>query len=125
MMHCFLEGILKHTTRIFIHSFNDKEKALFDKFVDYIFYNFCSSENKNMLRKIFNKGMTNMTMITADEEIGMALVLLIVGQMDLGNKILSHRKKWEDYTNKNEINNNVWRHYYTNDVDITGKRKTM
>ena len=33
-----------------------------------------------MLRKFFNKGITNMTLITADEEIGMALVLLIVGK---------------------------------------------
>ena len=63
-----------------------------------------------------------MTMIPADEEIGMALVLLIVGQMDLGNKILNQRKKWEDYTNKSEINDNVWRHFDTNNVDINRKK---
>ena len=91
MMHCFLEGILKYTTRIFMDTFTDSEKAAIDKFVDYIFHNFCSSENKNMLRKNFNKGMTNMTMITADEEIGMALVLLIIGTMPNGYNILKNR----------------------------------
>ena len=130
MMHCFLEGILKYTTRLFIHSFTPREKAEIDEFVDHIFHNFCSSENKNMLRKNFNKGMTNMTMITADEEIGMALVLLIIGQMDNGRNILQQRKDFEDYTNKNNIDesmidDNVWRHYATNNVDITDRRNEV
>ena len=103
MMHCFLEGVLKYTTRIFIHTFTDNEKAGIDDLVDVIFHKFCSSENKNMLRKNFNKGMTNMTMITADEEIGMALVLLIVGQMDKGYEILKNRKKFDDYSNAQDI----------------------
>jgi hypothetical protein len=121
MMHCFLEGILKYTTRIFIQSFTEKEKAEIDNFIEIVFDKHCSSESKNMLRKNFHRGMTNMTMITADEEAGMALVLLIIGQMDKGYGILKSRDGYEDNTQQKDIDDNIldsYHHYYPEKNDM-------
>jgi hypothetical protein len=107
MMHCFQHGVLKYVTRIFINSFTSKEKALIDQFIEYIYFKFCSSESRNMLRYNFNRGMTNMTMITADEEVGQALVLLIIGQMDKGNNILENREGYDNLVEKDAAINLV------------------
>lgn len=115
MMHCFQHGVLKYATRIFIHSFTDSEKAKIDELIETVFYKFCSSESKNMLRYNFNKGMTNMTMITADEEVGQALVLLIIGQMDKGNRILKNRVGYDEPENNN---NNVLDNLADNIADV-------
>jgi hypothetical protein len=89
-MHLFLEGILKYCTKIFVNFYTSKEKALIDLYVDKLFGNLRSSEKRNMLRTNFTKGMTNLTMLTADEQAGVALTILIIGQMDHGREILSH-----------------------------------
>jgi hypothetical protein len=78
LMHAFLEGVLKYCTRIFVNQFQPRQKAAIDLFVDELFGTFRSSEKPNMPRTNFCKGMTNLTMITADEEVGMALTLLIL-----------------------------------------------
>jgi hypothetical protein len=96
LMHCFLEGVLKYCTRLFIQRFTDKQKACIDQFVDHIFGNFRSNEKKNMPRTSFIKGMTNLTMITADEEVGIALTLLIIAQTDKGRELLSHGLRKSD-----------------------------
>ena len=91
LMHAFLEGILKYSTRLFINGFNTSLKAEIDLLVDEIFTDVRSSESKNMPRVNFTKGMTNLTMITADEEVGMALTLLIIGQTQKGKIIFDKR----------------------------------
>ena len=96
LMHAFLEGVLKYCTRIFIAGFRAAVQAEIDLCVDRLFCNFHSSESKNMLRTNFTKGMTNLTMITADEEAGMALTLLIVAQTNVGQVILDKRNSNDD-----------------------------
>jgi hypothetical protein len=91
LMHIFLEGVLKYSTRIFINGFLEKHKAAIDKLVEHLFGNLRSSEKKNMPRTCFIKGMTNLTMITADEEVGMALTLLILAQTSEGQEIFDTR----------------------------------
>jgi hypothetical protein len=91
LMHAFLEGVLKYCTRIFIKGFSTASQAEIDQCVDVLFGTFRSSEVPNMLRTNFTKGMTNLTMITADEEIGMALTLLIVAQTNIGQEIFDKR----------------------------------
>jgi hypothetical protein len=91
LMHIFLEGVLKYSTRIFINDFLEKDKAKIDKLVENIFGNLRSSEKKNMPRTCFIKGMTNLTMITADEEVGMALTLLVLAQTDIGQEVFDTR----------------------------------
>jgi hypothetical protein len=91
LMHLFLEGVLKYCTRIFINGFLEKHKAAIDKLVEQMFGKLRSSEKKNMPRTCFIKGMTNLTMITADEEVGMALTLLILSQTQKGQEIFDER----------------------------------
>jgi hypothetical protein len=91
LMHAFLEGVLKYCTRIFINGFTISQKADIDLLVDELFSQFRSSEKRNMPRVNFSKGMTNLTMITADEEVGMALTILILAQTKKGANIFSNR----------------------------------
>jgi hypothetical protein len=44
-----------------------------------------------MPRVNFSKGMTNLTMITADEEVGIALTILILAQSKKGQDIFNNR----------------------------------
>jgi hypothetical protein len=46
LMHIFLEGVLKYTTRIFINGFLEKDKAAIDKLVERILGSLRSSEKK-------------------------------------------------------------------------------
>jgi hypothetical protein len=58
-------------------------------YVDYLFGSHRSSEKRNMLRTNFTKGMTNLTMLTADEQAGIALTILIISQTKEGKELLS------------------------------------
>ena len=82
---------MKYATQIFIDDFTMRHKAEIDLLVDNMFCKFKSSEDSNMPRKIFSKGMTNLTKITADEEAGMAFTLLLLAQTELGQKIFDTR----------------------------------
>ena len=84
LMHLFLEGVLKYCTRLFMSRYSSSQKAVIDQLVTKMFDKFHSSEKKNYPRYCFIKGMTNLTMITADEEIGMAMLFVILGQTDDG-----------------------------------------
>jgi Plavaka transposase len=88
-MHMFLEGILKYCTGLICSTFTTKGRSDIDIFVDTVFGNHRSSEKRNMLRTNFTKGMTNLKMVTADEQAGIALTLLIIAQLDVGRDILS------------------------------------
>jgi hypothetical protein len=69
LMHMFLEGIMKYASKIISHR---------------------SSEKRNMLRTNFAKGMMNLTtMLTADEQAAIVLMLVIVAQLDEGRELLS------------------------------------
>ena len=102
MMHCFLEGVLKYATRIFIDGFTSRKKAEIDLLVDNMFANFHSSEDPNMPRKNFSKGMTNFTKITADEEAGMAFTLLVLAQTDKGQEIFNNRFDDDELDNSDD-----------------------
>ena len=107
LMHLFLEGILKYSTKLFVNLYKPKEKAEIDLFVDKIFGLHRSSEKKNMLRTNFSKGITNLTMLTADEQAGIALTILIVAQMDVGRDLLEKQLLISDNTNTLEDNIDV------------------
>jgi hypothetical protein len=64
-----------------------KLKAEVDYLVDEIFGKFRSSEKGNMLRTNYIKGMTNLTMLTADEQAGIALTILIISQLNKGREL--------------------------------------
>jgi len=97
LMHLFLEGVLKYCTRIMVNRYTTSQKAQIDTLVAQMFGSLRSSEKKNILpRASFIKGMTNLTMITADEEVGMALTLLIIGLTNRGREILD--KQLDDNT---------------------------
>jgi hypothetical protein len=42
-----------------------------------------------MLRTNFTKGLTNLTMLTADEQAGVILTILIIAQLDEGKRLLA------------------------------------
>ena len=88
LMHAFLEGSLKYALRIFFDNVPPSVKAQVDFLVDEIFGNLRSSEKANMLRTNFTHGMSNLTMITADEWAGMAMTLLCLCRLQRGYSLL-------------------------------------
>jgi hypothetical protein len=91
LMHAFLEGVLKYCIKVFIDPMPPIQKTKIDMLVDEIFGKHRSSEKRNMLRTNFTKGMTNLTMVTADEQAGIALTILIIAQMDKGVDVFDNR----------------------------------
>jgi hypothetical protein len=55
LMHIFLEGVLKYSTRIFINGFLEKHKAAIDKLVEHLFGNLRSSEKKKHATHLFHQ----------------------------------------------------------------------
>jgi hypothetical protein len=67
------------------------QKTQIDLMVDKILGHHRSSEKKDMLRENFTKGMTNVTMVTADEQASIALTILILSQLDKGKEAFEAR----------------------------------
>jgi hypothetical protein len=96
MMHGFLEGILKLCVKIFIDPRSPISKAAIDDLVDHLFGNFRSLEKVNMFRNNFTHGITNLTMIPADEWAGMEFTLLLLIRTEVGFNIVKESDAFGD-----------------------------
>jgi hypothetical protein len=67
VMHAFLLGVVPYALRHFITPMTATEKATLDLLVDRLFSRFRSSEKKEYPRFNFTRGITDLTMVTADE----------------------------------------------------------
>jgi len=85
-MHMFLHGLLKNTLKIIVANLTPLERQKVDRLVNHTFARYRSSESKNFPRTNFVRGITNLTLITADEWVGVALTLLLV---------LHNREGWD------------------------------
>ncbi len=89
LMHAFLEGVMTYAIRVFAAQLTPKQKASVDAVVDVIFIKENrTSERRNFPRVSYAKGITNLTLLTADEWGGVAFTLLILSMMERGRAAL-------------------------------------
>ncbi len=77
-MHMFLHGVLKYVIKIFVENLTRSEKAVLDRLVHHTFSRMRLSAKKEFPRCNYVRGITNLTMITADEWAGVAFTLVLV-----------------------------------------------
>jgi hypothetical protein len=97
VMHAFLHGVVPYALRIFILPMTVSEKSTLDLLVDRLFSRFRSSEKKEYPRFNFTRGITDLTMVTADEWAGVAFALVLAMHTREGeslfNKVDERRRR--------------------------------
>jgi hypothetical protein len=78
------------------------QKTKIDLLVDKIMGHHHLSEKKNMLRTNFTKGMTNLSMVTADEQAGTAQTILVLTHTNK-RKAASEERFDPDVFNDNQL----------------------
>ena len=96
MMHAFKSGVLKDVAKCFIDPMPPRQKENLDKFVDQLYSKQRCSGMNNGLRTNFSKGITNATILTANEWSGLLLTYLIVAQTYEGQNLLDKRFEEDD-----------------------------
>jgi len=89
MMHAFLHGVLMYVIEVIISPMNPSEKYELDKIVDQIIVPVRSTLRKDYPRCSFTRGITNLTLVTADERAGVVFVLALVAASKPGSDMLT------------------------------------
>jgi len=89
MMHAFLHGVLMYVIEVIMFPLNPTEKFHLDAIVDDIVVPVRSSLRKDYPRCSFTRGITNLTLLTADERSGVAFVLVLVAISKPGSDMLN------------------------------------
>jgi hypothetical protein len=89
MMHAFLHGVLMYVIEVIMSPLNPTEKYQLDTLVDEIIVPLRSSLKKEYPRCSFVHGITNLTLLTADERAGVAFVLALVAASKQGSDMLT------------------------------------
>ena len=93
MMHAFLHGVLMYVIEVTMSPLNPSEKYALDKLVDNIVVPVKSSLKNDYPRCSFTRGITNLTLLTADERAGVAFVLALVAASKPGSDMLEKAAK--------------------------------
>ncbi len=93
LMHAFLHGVLMYVIEVIMSPLNPTEKFQLDVIVDDILVPLRSSLRKEYPRCSFTCGITNLTLLTADERSGVAFVLVLVAISKPGSDMLNKASK--------------------------------
>jgi hypothetical protein len=91
MMHAFKSGVLRMIAKCFIDGMGLKQKEQLDSFLTTTLSKQRCHSMLAGLRTNFSKGITNCTLLGANEWPGLLLAYLIVGRTYRGGKILDAR----------------------------------
>jgi len=94
MMHAFLHGVLMYVIEVIIPPLNPMEIFKLDRIVDKIIVPIRSSSRAQFPRCSFTRGITNLTLLTADERAGIAFVLALVAASKPGADMLKKAATW-------------------------------
>ena len=105
LMHAFKEGLLSKSLKVFVLPYPDSQKGKIDAFAMHVFDGLRSTEKKRVFPRFsLAHGFTNMTLSTADEWIGLALILYIMTLTHEGKAILEYRFPGRDANMKSRGN---------------------
>ena len=82
--HILLLGVIPYVLRIHQTAMTDSQRANVDNVVDQCFCTFSSSETRNYFTTNCARGLTNLTLLTADEWVGALFTYLILAQLPKG-----------------------------------------
>jgi len=88
MMHVFLHGVLMYVIEVIMPPLNPSEIYALDALVDDIVVPVRSTLKYEYPRCSFTRGITNLTLLTADERAGIAFVLALVAASKPGSEML-------------------------------------
>jgi len=75
LMHAYCHGILVYIKKILLAPLNNQEKSEHDAICNDMFWNLKSNQKHEYPRYMFSKGITNLTLLTAAEWVGVAFLL--------------------------------------------------
>jgi len=101
MMHAFQHGVLMYVIEVIMSPFNPTEKYHLDTIVDDIIVPVRSTLKTDYPRCSFTRGITNLTLLTADERVGVAFVLALVAASKPGSAMLKKAAKRIEKASKN------------------------
>ncbi len=90
MMHAFLHGVMMYVIEVILSPINPSGKYGLDKLVDKILVPVKSSLKKEYPRCSFTQGITNLSLLTADERAGVAFVLTLVAASKPGSDLFKN-----------------------------------
>jgi len=82
-----------YVIEVIMSPLNPTEKYCLDSIVDEIVVPICSSRKKDFPRCSFTHGITNLSLLTADERIGVTYVIALVGASKPGNVLKKAAKR--------------------------------
>jgi len=100
LMHAFQHGVLERMLKVHIELFTVTEKNTFDHIVNDVLCCQPQRQSKLFPRVNFAKGITNLTLITAEEWVGVALAMLILISTDDGDDVYKRMcsRKFKDFS---------------------------
>ena len=90
-MHAFEHGIITDFLSIVLEPLSLSQKARLDLIAQSLLGNGRSSEREDYPRISFQHGFTKLTLLSAEEQVGKLLLLLIIGHTNAGRQILEQR----------------------------------
>jgi hypothetical protein len=92
-MHAFEEGLVPMLLEVILDPLPDSSKKALDSLVESLFSksNNRSTQRADYPRISFSGGYSSLTQLSADEKVGKLFALAIIGETEVGRKILSDR----------------------------------
>ena len=92
-MHAFEEGLVPMLLEVILDPLSDSCKKALDTLVESLFSksNNRSSQRADYPRISFSGGYSSLTQLSADEKVGKLFALSLIGETEVGRKILSDR----------------------------------
>jgi len=75
LMHAYCHGVLVYVIKILLAPLNNQEKSQLDSISVHMFRHLKSNQKHDYPRYMFTKGVTNLTLLTASEWVGIAFLL--------------------------------------------------
>jgi len=78
LMHAYCHGVLVYVIKILLAPLNNQERSKLDSIAVSMFRNMKSNQRHEYPRYAFTKGITNLTLLTASEWVGVAFLLSMI-----------------------------------------------
>ena len=89
MMHAFLKGVIEKMLDVFFSNMTDTEKEMLDDMALELAANTMQTERRHFAKFAFLHGITNRSLLTAEEEGGVVFVLTLLGVTAKGRRIMT------------------------------------
>ena len=93
LMHAYCHGVLVYIIKILLAPLSNQEKSELDAISVNTFRHLKSNQKNEFPRYMFSKGITNLTLLTATEWVGVAFLLSLITISSRGQRFWDKVKK--------------------------------